>query len=84
MLGSGLLMPIHWGTFNLAVHPWDEPAEQLVGAAGSAPLVMPRIGSAIEPAHGPRIDPWWREIGSVPAAAAPELPEPVGDDWLPD
>jgi hypothetical protein len=46
--------------------------------------MMPRIGEAVEPGDGPRIDPWWREIGSVPALPAPELPEPVGDDWLPD
>ncbi|MEK8173204.1 hypothetical protein NKH77_42435 [Streptomyces sp. M19] len=25
--GHGVMLPIHWGTFNLAPHPWDEPAE---------------------------------------------------------
>ena len=25
--GDGLLMPIHWGLFDLALHPWNEPIE---------------------------------------------------------
>ena len=28
-LGGGTLLPVHWGTFNLALHPWHEPAETL-------------------------------------------------------
>jgi L-ascorbate metabolism protein UlaG (beta-lactamase superfamily) len=27
--GSGLLMPIHWGLFDLALHPWTEPIERV-------------------------------------------------------
>ena len=33
MLGGGTLLPVHWGTFNLALHAWDEPAETLVELA---------------------------------------------------
>src|SRR5688572_20049015 len=32
-LGRPLLMPIHWGTFNLAMHPWKEPVERLIREA---------------------------------------------------
>lgn len=85
-LGSGLLLPIHWGTFNLAVHPWDEPAEQLIAVAGdeAVPLLMPRVGEPVEPGEGPRVDPWWREVHGAPTLPTPDLPEPIGDDWLPD
>ena len=31
--GSGLLVPIHWGTFRLAPHPWAEPVERVLTAA---------------------------------------------------
>ena len=31
--GSGLLVPIHWGTFRLAPHPWAEPVERVLKAA---------------------------------------------------
>ncbi|HWA94686.1 MAG TPA: MBL fold metallo-hydrolase [Terracidiphilus sp.] len=27
--GHGLLMPIHWGLFDLALHPWTEPIDRL-------------------------------------------------------
>ena len=62
-LRGALLLPIHWGTFNLAFHAWDEPAERVVAAAGAAgaPIVMPRPGESIEPAQAPAVRLWWRE-----------------------
>ncbi|MDT5035421.1 MAG: hypothetical protein QOE03_606, partial [Micromonosporaceae bacterium] len=27
-VGGGLLIPLHWATFNLAFHPWREPADR--------------------------------------------------------
>ena len=70
MLGSGAFLPIHWGTFNLAVHSWSEPAETLValGAPAGVPLLMPRLGAPVEPARSIDVDPWWRSVSS----AAPE------------
>ena len=32
-LKGDVLHPIHWGTFNLALHPWYEPMERLTAAA---------------------------------------------------
>ena len=32
-LKGDVLHPIHWGTFNLALHPWYEPMERLTVAA---------------------------------------------------
>jgi L-ascorbate metabolism protein UlaG (beta-lactamase superfamily) len=60
-----LLLPIHWGTFNLAYHAWDEPAERVVAAAEAAgvPLVMPRPGESVEPSAPRPVDPWWRAVG---------------------
>jgi L-ascorbate metabolism protein UlaG (beta-lactamase superfamily) len=29
LLGGGLLMPIHWGLFDLALHGWREPIERV-------------------------------------------------------
>ena len=53
LLGGGPFLPVHWGTFNLALHPWDEPAETLVELAprSGARLIMPRLGEPVEPAH---------------------------------
>ncbi|MFO0602132.1 MAG: MBL fold metallo-hydrolase [Polyangiales bacterium] len=61
-LGGGALLPVHWGTFDLALHAWDEPAERLFELArrDSVPLVMPLLGEPVEPSRVERVDPWWR------------------------
>jgi L-ascorbate metabolism protein UlaG (beta-lactamase superfamily) len=62
MLGGGTLLPVHWGTFNLAMHDWDEPAETLLelATAQGRRIVTPRLGEAIEPEHVEKALPWWR------------------------
>jgi L-ascorbate metabolism protein UlaG (beta-lactamase superfamily) len=62
MLGGGTLLPIHWSTFDLAIHHWSEPAETLfqLAQAHHQKLLLPRLGNPVEPC---RIDvsvPWWR------------------------
>jgi L-ascorbate metabolism protein UlaG (beta-lactamase superfamily) len=60
-----LMLPIHWGTFNLAFHAWDEPAERVVVAAsGSTQLVMPKPGESVEPATARPVERWWRKVRS--------------------
>lgn len=76
LLGGGPFLPIHWGTFSLGLHDWDEPAETLLALAPHAdvPLVMPRLGEAVEPARAPAASPWWRAVdgaGAPAPAAAP-------------
>ena len=53
LLGGGAFLPVHWGTFSLAMHAWDEPAETLLalGPKQGVQLVMPRLGEPVEPAH---------------------------------
>jgi L-ascorbate metabolism protein UlaG (beta-lactamase superfamily) len=80
LLGGGPLLPIHWGTFNLALHPWDDPAETLLRLApkSGTRLLMPRLGEAIEPAHDLPLQAWWRGVDTRPAVDAPreeELPQ---------
>jgi L-ascorbate metabolism protein UlaG (beta-lactamase superfamily) len=73
MLGGGAFLPVHWGTFSLAMHAWDEPAETLFEQAPrqGARLLMPRLGEAVEPAHGERVVPWWRAVDRVEVPAPP-------------
>jgi L-ascorbate metabolism protein UlaG (beta-lactamase superfamily) len=65
---SGVLLPIHWGTFNLAFHPWAEPAERtmLVGHKAGVTVAAPHVGEPFEPADNPPAYPWWREVAVVP------------------
>ncbi|AKH82365.1 metallo-beta-lactamase [Streptomyces sp. CNQ-509] len=68
-LRGGVLLPIHWGTFNLAPHRWEEPAERTAAAAAAADVraAIPRPGEPFEPsAQTLPTTPWWQEI------AAPE------------
>lgn len=68
LLGGVHFLPVHWGTFNLALHAWDEPAETLVALAPSygARLVMPRLGEPVEPSRTDQVDPWWRTAAGKP------------------
>lgn len=63
-LGGGTLLPVHWGTFDLAVHAWDEPAETLVRLAepARARVLTPTLGRPFEPAHVEGPTPWWRGV----------------------
>ncbi|MGW0791446.1 MBL fold metallo-hydrolase [Streptomyces sp. NPDC002911] len=65
----GVLLPIHWGTFNLAPHPWAEPGEWMKDAAEEVgqPVAFPRPGEPFEPAGELPSDAWWRAV-SAPIA----------------
>ncbi len=59
------IMPIHWGAFKLALHPWTEPVERISKKASALgiPLLVPRIGMPIY-IDKPNFtkDNWWEQI----------------------
>jgi L-ascorbate metabolism protein UlaG (beta-lactamase superfamily) len=59
---GALMLPIHWGTFNLANHAWNDPPERLFSAARAAGIhfVVPRPGEWVEPAAPQEVTTWWR------------------------
>jgi L-ascorbate metabolism protein UlaG (beta-lactamase superfamily) len=60
LLGGGPLLPLHWGTFNLAFHAWRQPVQQLIAEAGpEVPLLLPAPGQRVEVAQGPYSSRWW-------------------------
>jgi L-ascorbate metabolism protein UlaG (beta-lactamase superfamily) len=59
-LGGAVLLPIHWATFDLAPHPWSEPIERLLAAAGATTFAAPRPGGRFLVAQPPALDYWWR------------------------
>ena len=80
LLGGGAFLPVHWGTFSLAMHAWDEPVETLLRLSQSedSPLLLPRLGEAVEPAHRAPVQPWWRVPGAGAApTAAPSVEVPA-------
>jgi L-ascorbate metabolism protein UlaG (beta-lactamase superfamily) len=62
MLGGGTLLPVHWGTFNLGLHDWNEPAETLLTLAATSGqrIVTPRLGQVFEPELVEGATPWWQ------------------------
>ncbi|MEO3752044.1 MBL fold metallo-hydrolase [Streptomyces sp. B6B3] len=69
---GGVLVPIHWGTFNLALHPWEEPVERTVAEAARAEVTvaLPRPGESFEPAGRLPAEPWWQAVAARPTSAA--------------
>jgi L-ascorbate metabolism protein UlaG (beta-lactamase superfamily) len=65
MVRGDVMLPIHWSTFNLALHDWFEPVHRLKTAAQAAgvPLLLPRIGQPVEPTAPPPVTPWWPAPG---------------------
>ena len=62
-LRGGLFIPIHWATFNLAFHAWNEPVLRAAAEAARLGVRMaaPRPGESLEPAALPILDEgWWR------------------------
>ena len=66
MLGGPAMLAIHWGTFNLAFHAWDEPPERLLQAARGekVEILIPRLGQLVEPERPPPLETWWRDVGA--------------------
>ncbi len=65
-LGGRILVPIHWGTFNLSLHSWHEPIERLVQAATLKQVhtVIPKMGETVDP-ESYENSPWWKEIANA-------------------
>ena len=66
---ESVMVPVHWATFNLAMHWWSEPVRRARRAAAEAgvPIACPRLGERVDLTLGdPRTvanahsDPWWQ------------------------
>ncbi len=76
-----VMMPVHWGTFDLALHSWVEPAERLIVAAHNAgvTLVVPRLGQSVEPSSPPPVERWWPAVAWQTAEEYPVRSSGLGD-----
>ncbi len=72
-LKAHFVWPIHWGTFNLALHDWFDPMKRvtLAAEAKGVRLLTPIFGQVIEYPGRMQTEKWW-------APYLPELhPEPL-------
>jgi hypothetical protein len=61
--GKGLLMPIHWGLFDLALHSWKQPIERICEIADEKGIALwiPEPGLPTEVIDGAAVRSlWWR------------------------
>jgi L-ascorbate metabolism protein UlaG (beta-lactamase superfamily) len=73
LVRGGVMLPLHWGTFDLALHGWTEPIERALAAAErhGVCVATPRPGGMVEPvALGPT-DRWWPALPWRTAQEAP-------------
>ncbi|MET7864842.1 MBL fold metallo-hydrolase [Micromonospora taraxaci] len=63
-LRGGLFVPVHWATFNLALHDWSEPVDRLWAEAKARDvrLAVPRPGERVVVDEPPAVDGWWQAI----------------------
>lgn len=63
-LKSKLLLPVHWGKFSLALHPWDEPIRRLIAKANElgVRVTTPLIGEPVIPGEIYPEKNWWLDI----------------------
>ena len=65
-LKGKVMMPIHWGTFNLAPHAWYEPIERLMQIAKEKHITLfsPQPGLPSEVVADGLITDWWKKFMS--------------------
>ncbi|MBE1162207.1 MBL fold metallo-hydrolase [Dyella acidiphila] len=70
-LGGRWLMPIHNGTFDLAMHAWQEPFERVLSLAAlhDIPLATPRMGERLNLAAPQAGERWWRKADALRQAS---------------
>lgn len=69
-----VLVPVHWGLFDLAAHTWVEPVERVLAAAArvGVQVATPRPGASIEPLVQAVVERWWP--ADVPWETAAQQP----------
>lgn len=57
-------IPVHWGGFPLALHPWKDPIERFTASADDTGLnyFTPRLGEMIRFDQAPAPSAWWQHI----------------------
>lgn len=59
-----VLLPVHWATFGLGLHDWDEPIKRTLKTAreNKVELVTPRLGELLTVGQTFRSSTWWEQV----------------------
>ncbi len=68
-----VMIPVHWGTFDLALHSWVEPIERVLAAGErhGVSVVTLKPGQSVDPLQAPPPERWWPRVPWRSAAEAP-------------
>lgn len=60
-LKAEALLPVHWGKFSLAMHPWNDPVKRVLDKAKelNMKVLTPKIGQIITLEGHFNSEPWW-------------------------
>jgi L-ascorbate metabolism protein UlaG (beta-lactamase superfamily) len=75
-----VMLPVHWGLFNLAYHGWTEPIERVLVAAARAgvTVIAPKPGESVEPRAPPPVERWWPKVPWKTADQTPVVSTKTG------
>jgi L-ascorbate metabolism protein UlaG (beta-lactamase superfamily) len=70
-LGGKVLMPVHWATFDLSYHAWDEPILRTLTAAKAkgVEVITPRIGEEFIYGQPFQNVAWYKHKSETPGAS---------------
>ena len=86
MVKGRVMIPIHWGLFDLGLHGWTEPGERVLVAAQklNVSLAINPPGHSFDIAQQPNAKRWWpatpwESVGQAPAwsSAVDDLQKPL-------
>lgn len=62
-LRAGILLPVHWAKFTLALHPWNEPIQRVISAAAASDITVatPMIGEPVILGEPLPQTKWWKD-----------------------
>ena len=65
------MMPLHNGTFDLAMHAWHEPFDRILALAQArgVPLATPAMGERLSLAQPHAGERWWQTVETPPQSA---------------
>jgi L-ascorbate metabolism protein UlaG (beta-lactamase superfamily) len=63
-LKGKVMVPIHWGMFNLAMHDWFEPVEESEKYAEKygIELMTPKLGQLVSTEQKNVFEKWWKDL----------------------
>jgi L-ascorbate metabolism protein UlaG (beta-lactamase superfamily) len=63
-LRGKVMVPIHWGMFDLALHSWYEPVQRVTREAElkGVQIVTPKLGQLVSAQNEYKPDAWWEAL----------------------